>query len=158
MPRRAIAVPMSDQVVTPKTGMATDTWIDFFLEQARLLAATPQRLIVSDARAQDASIGVTTPAVALHGPGLYRVSYYLRVVRPGAVSSSIAVTLHWKDQNVSVTLPFPALTTNTTSAVSTGTALARADSANVLAYSTTYASAGTPAMLYDLVISVELVN
>jgi len=158
MPRRALAVPMSDPAVMPKTGLITDTWTDFFMELTKVIAAAPQRLIVSEALNLGASVGVTTPAVGLHGPGLYRITFYLRIVRPATVSSSVLVNLQWTDKGVNVTLPFPALTLNLTRGITTGTALARADSANSLGYSTTYSSVGAQNMQYDLISFYELVN
>lgn len=107
--------------------------------------------------AQAASIGATPVPIASVQPGLYRVSWYLRITTPATVSSSVSVTLGWTDGSVNCTRTGAAVTGNTTSTTQSGTELLRLDAATALTYATTYATVGATPMQYRLDLTVELV-
>lgn len=104
-----------------------------------------------------ASIGVTALGAAV-APGIYRVSFYARITRPGTVSSSLTVTLSWTDGGVACTKSFTAITGNTTGTTGSETYLVRSDSGTNVSYSTTYASVGATTMTYDLVVELESIG
>ncbi len=104
---------------------------------------------------QTASIGLTS-LVPLASSGLYRVSWRFRVATAGGVSSSLQLSIVTTDRTVTVTQSTAAYTGNSTAAPQSGSFLVRCDASVPLQYTTTYASAGVPAMAYDLDISCEL--
>ena len=100
----------------------------------------------------------TSVALPSAPAGVYRLSYVVRVRTPATVSSSIAVSLQWYAAGVLQTYTQPALTTNTTTSVQSGSVLAVVDGGSLIAYSTTYASSGATVMQYDLTVTVEALS
>jgi hypothetical protein len=107
---------------------------------------------------QAASIGTTPVPMTAIQPGLYRVSWYLRVTQAATTSSSIQVTLGWTDGAVNCSRSGAAETGNTTSTTQSGEAFIRIDGVTPINYSTTYASVGGTPMKYRLDLVVELVS
>lgn len=97
----------------------------------------------------------TSIALPAAPAGTYRLSYVVRVSRAATVSSSIQVALHWVAGGVLQTFTQPALTTNTTTSIQSGSVIAAVDGGSNITYDTTYASTGGTTMLYDLTITVE---
>ena len=105
-----------------------------------------------------ASIGTTPIPMTAVQPGLYRVSWYLRITQAATVSSSIQVTLGWTDGAINCTRSGAAVTGNTTNTTQSGSELIRIDGVTPINYSTTYASVGATPMQYRLDLVVELVS
>lgn len=87
--------------------------------------------------------------------GTYRVSYYLRTVTPGGVSSSFQLTLGWTDGGVAQSMTSAALNGNTTTSVVQGSAYLHVDTDSAVTYAVTYAS--TPAGAeFSLFLDLEM--
>lgn len=107
---------------------------------------------------QSASIGTTPIPMTAIQPGLYRVSWYLRVTQAATTSSSIQVTLGWTDGAINCSRSGAAVTGNTTSTTQSGSEFIRIDGVTPINYSTAYASVGATPMKYRLDLLVELVS
>lgn len=106
---------------------------------------------------QSASIATTTVQTVTQS-GLYRVNWYARVSVADGVSSSLALTLTWREGSHTSTKTFAALTGDTTSTYDGSVWPLYADSGTLITYATTYAS-NTPAkMRYTLALGTEFVN
>jgi hypothetical protein len=164
-------MPLNDPLVRPRNrklkpterdeneGKMTETWVPYFTSQnAITTASVRQQTTPVTLSNQTATIGLTAIPAGSLSSGLYRVSYYARVTTASGATSSLEVTIHWTDGGISCSLTSPALTTNTTASVSTGTALVNIDGATPVSYSTTYASTGAPPMAYALYIVLESLN
>lgn len=93
--------------------------------------------------------------------GLYRVTYYLRVTTLPGTSFSLTPTLTWRDGGVSKSQTFAALTGapgTLPTAFQSNQLSVMADSGTVIALSVAYASVGSPAAIYALNATVELVT
>lgn len=108
--------------------------------------------------AQSASIGTTPLPLTAIQPGLYRISWYLRITQPATVNSSIQLTLGWTDGAVNCTRTAAAVVGNTTSTTQSGSELIRIDGVTPINYSTVYVSVGATPMQYRLDLVVELVS
>lgn len=104
---------------------------------------------------QNASLATTPIPLGEIPPGLWRISYHVRVTVPGTVSSSIQVTLAWTDGGVSQSEAGAALNGNLTTTRECATRIIRVDNASPISYATTYASAGATAMRYALDVVAE---
>ena len=104
---------------------------------------------------QAASIAQTAIPISEVNTALYRVSWYVRVTRPGTTSSSIQLTIRWNDGGVALSVSSGAATGNTTATILEGTAFIRAKAGTTIDYSTVYASVGATAMQYSVDIIVE---
>jgi hypothetical protein len=128
---------------------------NWLLELTTRLNASPESVGDSiSVSASAASIASTAAFVPL-GAGMFRVSYYVRVVQAGTVSSSIQVSIGSTDEGISCTQSSAAATGNTTATVLSGSFVVRSDQAAAITYATTYASVGATAMNYDLIVTVE---
>jgi hypothetical protein len=89
------------------------------------------------------------------------VSYYLNVTTKAGTSSSVTATIGWTDEDDGQTLtavtPSPANNNVGPTSVVTGMFLVDAEAGTNITYATTYASSGTPAMVYKLRLRVEAV-
>jgi hypothetical protein len=145
------------QTGTAKTVYMSEDFANWLLEQQTRWNQSPVSVGDSiNVSGSSASIA-TTPAFTTLDAGMYRVTFYARVVTAGTISSSLTVTIGWTDEAVSCTKASAAATGNTTGTTVIGELLIRSDQAQAITYSTTYASAGATAMQYDLVVVVEQV-
>lgn len=155
---KALAVPMTEAAVDRKTLVFTMPVIDFLLGLVQLLATLPQRVGLVTVPARNTAVPLTLiPTTTSPGPGLYRVSYVLRIVVAGAVSSSVAFTLNWTDGGLPQTRTGVALTTNVVGAIWTETVLVHADQAATMSYQTSYASNAAGQMQFTLDVVLEAV-
>jgi hypothetical protein len=104
---------------------------------------------------QAASIGTTAFPLAAVAPGIYRVSYTLRVTLPGGTSGSVSVSVLWTSGGLAQQVSGSPATGNTTTTVQSGVVLVRSDNVTPISYATTYASAGSPAMEYSIDLVIE---
>jgi hypothetical protein len=102
--------------------------------------------------AQTTSIGLTT--LFPSATGLYRVTWRFRLSTAATTSSSLTLTITATD-GVTVTYNTAAYTGNVTNLPQSGVFLVRSDAGTPLSYSTTYASVGGTAMVYELDITLE---
>lgn len=137
------------------TGYMSATFADWLLELVARINDSPEQQASVSRTGQQASIGTTPLPMPNVSAGLYRITVYARVTRPGTVSSSLAVTIGWTDGTVTCSYPFAAVTGNTTATVLVGTITVRSDQAGALTYATTYATAGATDMQYAIDLVVE---
>lgn len=104
---------------------------------------------------QNASLATTPIPLGEIPPGLWRISYHVRVTTPGTVSSSIRVTIGWTDGGIAQSEAGTTLNGNLTTTREGATRIIRVDNASPITYATTYASAGATAMQYALDVVAE---
>ncbi|MCC6417228.1 MAG: hypothetical protein IT429_03150 [Gemmataceae bacterium] len=145
--------------LTSAQGILRLPWIIYFRNQADAVANTPQQTTSPVSVAgSTASIGITPIPSDPLAPGLYRVTWYARIVTAAGVSSSLTVTISWTDGGIACSTSGAALNGNTVASAQSETRMARIDQATPISYATTYASNPAAAMAYDLVIIVEQLN
>ena len=133
----------------------TDPWARFFNTQSEQLSRVATRLVPPIAKVtQNASIASTAIAPNLSAAGLYWLTYYARITKVGAVSSSLTVTLNWTDHGVAQTFSGAAITGNTVTSWQSETNLVYIDASTALTYSTTYASNAANEAEYELYIAI----
>lgn len=157
-----IAEPLSPEQLSPELLDAlsnlriTKVWVDWLTSIDTRINSAPssagQPVVLSN---QTGAIGTTTIPIQSINAGLYRVTYYMRVLIPATVSSSVAITLRTTDGGVVCVFPSAAMTSNDPSLPQTGTAMVRCDAGSVITYSTAYSSVGATSMTYRLDIVVE---
>lgn len=136
----------------------TYRWAIFFDALLQTVNQQPTRIDSVVIEASDASIGATGLALGTTSQGLFRVSWFLRIVTPAGVSSSATLAFRGTDGGVNYVQAGAAVTGNTTATVQSGTFLMRRDQGTALTYEVAYASVGGPAMAFDLQIIVESVQ
>ena len=143
----------------PEQGKVTQPWIDYFTQQSGVLGSASARVKGTNLQTQAGSIAATDLANGSLNSGLYFLCYYLRVTQAATVSSSIDLTLNWKDRGQALTFTIPALTGNTVTKFDQSVAFLRIDGGTALVtYSTTYASVGGTPMQYSLDLALVLVQ
>lgn len=106
---------------------------------------------------QNASI-LSTPLGQALAAGLYRVSWYARIVTPDAVSSSLQIVIGWTESSIALSLQGAAITGNLVTSVQSGIApLLQIDNGSPITYGTVYASNTPGAMKYLLTVALERV-
>jgi hypothetical protein len=149
-------LPHSTQM-TERDGTGRRPWLDWLLEAATRLNASPFRVQTVALTAQGAAITTTAIPTPVLPQGLYRATYSLRVTRAASSSSSATVTLGWTDGGVACSQAFAAVTGNTTATVQTGTFLVRSDADEDITYAVAYASVGATTMQFSLDVVLEAV-
>lgn len=96
----------------------------------------------------------TSSAFLTTGPGLYEVSYLIRVVTPASGSSSLQVTVTWVRDGVTLTAQGSLVNGNAvTTYESPGPLLIRVDGLTDITYAVAYTSVGTPLQFeFDIVV------
>ena len=151
-------MPARDAMTDPKTGLIRRTWQVWLRNLTTTVNDAPVRIQTVSVSGQAASIGTTSIPASSLSAGLYRVTWYLRITRAAATSSSVTVSFGWTDDTVTMSLSGAAVTGNTTTTSQTGTALLSVDNASPVTYATSYTSVGTPAMQYALDLTLESVS
>lgn len=157
MPNSLYPIPSGTSIVAPKTGR-----INIFFRQAweslrQAVAVVPTVGSGASGTNQGAAIAglvVHTTTVA----GLYRVTYYVRKTTADGVSSSVAFTWHWTESAIPQTVADAAVTTDTTGAVKTNSALLDVDANTNLTFDFAYASNTPGQMKFRYQVRVELMN
>jgi hypothetical protein len=139
-------------------GTVTDPWVDYLTRLITVVENNPTRVSYVEERDQSASIAPTDFSGGVLPAGLYRVTYYLRIIQAATTSSSIQATLAFTDRGTALSVSGGALTTNTVTTWEGFSRTVRVDNATPLTYSTTYASIGATPMLYDIAAFIEEVR
>ena len=148
-------VPMRNAVTDAKTDLLDPQWVRWFTSLSDRVNASPSLLVTSDSGTVSASIPATAAQTAPLAAGLYRVSYYLQVVTPASVSSSITFTLSWTNAYGGVcSKSGAALTGNATATQQNDVWCVSISAATDIEYSVSYASVGT-AMTYSVMVNME---
>lgn len=151
-------IPYDTGIVEGKDDPISSVWYLWFYSLVALLTAAPKLLDTLSLSAQHASISTTPLPINDISGGYYRISVYARVTRSASTSSSLTVQLGWTENGSALVYPFPALTSNLTTAVLMQEIVVKADQAAPITYSTIYASVGATAMEYSLDIVTERVG
>lgn len=165
-----VPIPISDPIASPARkefierkqrdpleGKVTQPWVDYFTQQGDAQSTSPSRIAQIPLYHLDLSVSPTEMAGVGVTGGAYRINYYARIMRPGAVSSSLIVTFDWTDLGVACSFSGAAMTGNTVTTLQSETLLVEVDNLSPIRYSTTYASVGVPSMEYKLMIVLEAI-
>tara|TARA_R100000963_G_scaffold34754_2_gene29509 strand:+ start:156 stop:644 length:489 start_codon:yes stop_codon:yes gene_type:complete len=147
---------------TPDTLLAR-FWTRYFQSIVDVVNNSARKLTLKSLTVQGAAISTTTLDTGTLDPGVYRVSYTARITRAASTSSSLTVTISWRDGDVAQSQSGVAMTGNSTTTQQNGTFLVHngtnASAANdVIKYATAYASSGGTTMQYSLYVLVEQVG
>ena len=137
--------------------MATLEWIKWWSNLTEAVDQAPSRQAGFTLSGQAASLSTTPIPLAELTGGLWRVSYYLQILTPGGASGSVQITFSWTRNGVAQTETAALLNGNTTTTHQFGTLPLRIDAGTPISYAVAYASAGVPAMTYELALAAELV-
>lgn len=142
--------PMVDERRRP-----SKTFIDWVTNLVGDVDASPARLKRTSVSGQTAAISATPIPTEALSAGWYRVTVYARVTTAAGVSSSLTPTITHTDTGQTCTQSGTALTSNAIGTPASWTFLVYSDAASPISYSTAYASAGAPAMIYKLDVILE---
>lgn len=172
MPILAVPIPLTTPIARPRNkqlypderqkdpneGLLSEPWVNYLGHQSETIETAVRRLFAESLTEQGASISPTDISGGGVTGGLYSFRYYARITREGTISSSLTVTLDWRDGGVTVDIAGAAITGNTTDSFQDATHLIHVDGAAPIRYATTYASAGATSMQYSLYVVLERVN
>jgi hypothetical protein len=99
---------------------------------------------------QSASIALTPLPFTSLPSGLYRISYWMKLVVPAGTSSSLQFTLTWTRNGIVLTSTAAAIAGNTTSTYQFGTLVMRIDANAPISFSVAYASNAAGVARYEL--------
>ena len=136
----------------------TYRWAIFLDALLQTVNQQPTRIDTVTVEAEDAAIGATGLSLGTTSQGLFRVSWFLRVVVPGTVSGEVTLAFRAVDGGVNYVQSGALLNGNTTATVQSGSFIIRRDQGTAVTYETSYASVGATQMAYDLQIVVESVQ
>lgn len=135
----------------------TPEWEKYFTSQAQTVNGASLRVNNVALSAQGGSIGATPLDSGNLPGGLYRVTVYVRITTPAAVSSSLTVAINFIDDGVACTATLPAVTGNTTGSTGLSEFPINIDGGTPVTYTTTYASNPAGAMQYKLLIVLSAI-
>jgi len=147
--------PIAEENPDTKKLMLPRVWIDWFAALGLRVEHQTETLDVTELFSQSNSIGTTPIPTDTLNEGLYRLTYYIRVASPAAVTSSLQVTLGWVDGAVACFQQFPAITGNTTGTLQSNTIMVRNDQGSPLTYAVQYASNVANQMKYNFYVMAE---
>lgn len=164
MPERA-GPPISQVLARPRRGdplaakvpaLYIDArWVKYFSGESRAVEDRPERAVTVNLSAQEADIAVTALGIGTVEPGVWRLSYTLRVTRAATTSSALQLTIGWTEGGVAQTQASANLTGNLTTTREGGTFILRVDSATNITYTVEYTSVGATSMTFSLDIIAE---
>ena len=142
----------------PLEGLLTEPWAEFLSLMALNVQRSSTRLSSVSLTSQAASISATDLTNGAIKDGLYRVTYYARIMRAAGISSSLDVTLSWTDGGVAQSQTGASITGNSTTSLQSVSFLIHADASSPINYATVRVSAGVPSMLYRLDVVLEVID
>lgn len=151
----------------PLENRVTNTWIEYFNNQTQTIDLTQTRVNSIQSTAQAVSIGATDMSGGTISAGLYVLMYYAAITQAASVSSSLTVTLDWKDAGVVKTYTGAAITGNTNSTYQSGApgfgtaagpGMIYIDGGSPVRYATTYGSVGGTPMQYKIYVTLSRVQ
>ena len=156
-------VPFRSMVLTDVRNLLTREWIRYLQSVVNVVNNAAHKRALVSLTTQSAAISTTTIDTGTLDPGVYRVSYSARISRAASTSSSLTVTLSWRDGDVAQSQSGASMTGNSTTTQQNGTFFVHngtnASSANdVIKYATAYASSGGTTMQYSLFVLVEQIG
>lgn len=151
-----ISTPPLFTEIVDKNRRITSRWYEWLIDAVVARVNQGAQLLATVSLAnQTAAVTVTSFAVGTLSAGLYRLTWYLRIMTPDGVSSSVTVSLGYTDGAVPITLSGVPVTGDTTTTVQSLSTLIHVDQAAPITYRTTYASNTPNKMAYRLDLIVE---
>jgi hypothetical protein len=158
-----VPIPLNDPIATPRRegqnqkleGLLTVVWQRWFDQLGLSMEAAPSRVANVPLTSQSASIGATDMSSGATSAGLYRVTYYARITQAAGLNSSLTVSFDWTDGGVAQSYSGAAMVGNLVTTYQSNTQMINVDALSPIRYSSVYASAGAPAMLYSLYVVLE---
>lgn len=134
----------------------TNQWVDYFLEQAKLLDASSRKLVTVALTAVGGSLPTTPLILGSNVGNLFRVNYVVQVETPASTSSSLQVAVSYIANGYAVQEVGPAMTSNSQTVPMSGVFFIKSDTPNI-SMSTIWSSVGGTSMTYRLTATVEAV-
>jgi hypothetical protein len=153
MPRSLAPIPLGTPI-TERDGTISAFFRQRWQDVGNGWTQTPS-LAQASRKAQTAALGTTT-LLTVVTPGLYRVSWYLRITRPDPVSSSVTVGVNFLDvDGQALSYSGAAVTGNTVNLWQGVVVPIRCGAPTDITISVAYASTTPGALRYDLEACVE---
>lgn len=149
--------PAKDRIVD-RQGKPTEALIRYFESQDQTINSAASSIGSATSTAGAASVSTTPITSQVIANGVYRASWYMEVVTPAGVSSSLDITIAWTSNGVAKSNTSSAMTGNTTTSYASGVLTIHADGDSIVSYQATYASNPAAAMIYGLWVVLERVG
>jgi len=149
--------PARDKIVD-KEGYPTEMFVKYFEGQDQLIGAASSNIGAATSTAGSASVSTTDISSQTISNGVYRVSWYLEIVTPAGVSSSLAITVAWTSNGVAKSNTSSAITANLVTSFSSGSIVIHSDGDATVTYSLAYASNPAAAMIYGAWVVLERIG
>lgn len=146
--------PARDRIVD-KQGYPTEQFVKYFEGRDTVVGAAPSNIGSATSTAGSASVATTDIGSSTISNGVYRVSWYMEVVTPAGVSSSLDITIAWTSNGVAKSNTSSAMTGNLTTSFASGVLTIHSDGDVPVTYAATYASNPASAMTYGLWVILE---
>lgn len=162
-----ITVPSYDSLIeTDETNPArrepfymAASWRKMFFDPIVALLNAVVKVVKTTSVPAGTSAAVTTAtAYQTTRPGLFRVSYIIRVTRPATTSSALQVTIGWVSGGVAQTKAGASLTGNLITTYETDSFIVRADGLTDVTYAVSYGSVGGTTLQYQADVVVEALS
>jgi hypothetical protein len=139
----------------PLEGRPSENWELWFQSISDKLQKCSVLVNSVSATGKGATIGSTDFSGGGVSVGLYRIGYYARVTTAAGTSSSLQLTFTWSDHGASPSVSTTAYTGNSTVAPIVGSFLLYTDAGSPINFVATYASVGSPSMVYELYLTLH---
>ena len=134
-----------------------DDWGRWLADLSDALDRAPERIAHVSLSAQAAAIATTAIPLATIGPGVWRISYTVRVTQAATTSSEVRVTIAWTEGGVAQSQQGALLNGNLTTTREGASHVIRVDQSTPITYAVSYASVGATSAMFSLdVIAEEL--
>lgn len=138
--------------------LIAERWRTYFAQSAEESNAIPT-ITTETVEARNTAISTTPIDAGELNAGLYRVTVFIRIQTPGAVSSSARPDVVFTDTDGDVcTMAGTAVTGNTATTVGSSTFLVRIQAGTPISYAIAYASNGAGEMVYEAEIVLEQIG
>lgn len=149
--------PAKDKCVD-KEGYPTEQFVKYFEGRDQVVGAAASSIGSQSNTQGNASIATTDIGVAKISSGVYRVSFYMEVITPAGVSSSLDITISWASNGVTKTTTTTPMAGNLTTSFAAGVLVLHSDGDSPITYSANYASNPVGAMVYGLWVVLERIG
>lgn len=147
-----VPLPLGDPIANSdgaNKGKITTPWVDYLTQLQSVVEQAPARIKVVTLTGQNASVAATDMTDGNLSTGLYRWDYYVAITTAAAATSSLTVSLDFKDSGQTKTYTGAAITTNRDTDYQNYGGLFQFDGSPVR-YTLTYASNPASAMVYKI--------
>lgn len=138
----------------PNAYRVADTWLQYFAQQSQDISSSSRRLVLPILNDQNASIGATSLSGDQLPAGMYRVTWFVHITTPGAVSGTVIVTTAFTHDGASRSFVGDTVD-QAVNRVGSGSDSFLIDGGSPITYATTYASNAAGQMRYTLAVWLE---